>query len=96
MEDEYAGKAANDVVGSLSALLKDSPRVNPRKAAPLEAFASVPQAGLPRLLLTLVNLLGVNTYGISLMLLHPNHLKMSDQLEVFCLVKSSQIASGGW
>ncbi|DBA86294.1 TPA: hypothetical protein ACH3X1_005790 [Trebouxia sp. C0004] len=43
LEDEYAGKAANDVVGSLSALLKDSPRVNLRKAAPLEAFASIPQ-----------------------------------------------------
>ena len=43
LEDQYAGKAANDAVGALSALLKDSPRVNPRKGAPLDAFASVPQ-----------------------------------------------------
>lgn len=45
MEDQYAGKAANDTVGALAALLKDSPRVNPRKGAPVEAFASVPQVG---------------------------------------------------
>lgn len=44
LEDQYAGKAANDTVGALTALLKDSPRVNPRKGAPLEAFSSVPQA----------------------------------------------------
>ncbi len=45
LEDQYAGKAANDTVGALAALLKDSPRVNPRKGAPVEAFASVPQVG---------------------------------------------------
>ena len=44
LEDQYAGKAANDMVGALTALLKDSPRVNPRKGAPLEAFSNVPQA----------------------------------------------------
>ena len=44
LEDQYAGKAANDTVGALTALLKDSPRVNPRKGAPLEAFSNVPQA----------------------------------------------------
>ncbi|KAL3157584.1 hypothetical protein ABBQ32_012034 [Trebouxia sp. C0010 RCD-2024] len=43
LEDQYAGKAANDTVAALTALLKDSPRVNPRKGAPLEAFSSVPQ-----------------------------------------------------
>ena len=44
LEDQYAGKAALDAVGSLSALLKDSPRVNPRKSTALESFSSVPQA----------------------------------------------------
>lgn len=44
LEDQYAGKAANDTVGALTALLKDSPRVNPRKGAPLEAFSNMPQA----------------------------------------------------
>lgn len=43
LEDQYAGKAANDAVGGLSALLKDSPRVNPRKGTTLEAFSGVPQ-----------------------------------------------------
>ena len=48
LDDQYAGKAANDTVAALTALLKDSPRVNPRKGAPLEAFSSVPQARNPK------------------------------------------------
>ena len=43
LEDQYAGKATNDVVGALTAFLKDSPRVNPKKGAQLQAFAQVPQ-----------------------------------------------------
>ena len=43
LEDQYAGKAANDAVGALSTLLKDSPRTNPRKGTTLQAFDSVPQ-----------------------------------------------------
>ena len=43
LEDQYAGKAANDAVGALAALLKDSPRVNPRKGTALDAFSGVPQ-----------------------------------------------------
>lgn len=53
LEDQYAGKAANDTVAALTALLKDSPRVNPRKGAPLEALSSVPQARDPEILAAL-------------------------------------------
>lgn len=43
LEDQYAGKATNDVVGAMTAFLKDSPRVNPKKSSPLQALAQAPQ-----------------------------------------------------
>lgn len=46
LEDQYAGKATNDVVGAMTAFLKDSPRVNPKKSSPLQAIAQVPQVSL--------------------------------------------------
>lgn len=65
LEDQYAGKAANDTVAALTALLKDSPRVNPRKGAPLEAFSSVPQASDPEILAALHTPCQFNLYTSS-------------------------------